>query len=879
MAPAAGFALLALTVLAVSVLALLLVRERNTRASADRRSAAADARTELLAGTAQEAIGLFARDHGPVLLNPAFTALTGFDSRSLVGQAPLLFVLADDRPLLLADVGELNGNAAAAPRTRDCRFVTREGDVRWCTVTIRAVPAPEGGYVIAATDRTAQRNAEERLRRDADLLGAVLEVQQAVGTAGLDADAVMHVIAERCREITHADGASVLLREGDRLVVRVSAGVRMPELPVQGSLAGHAIRTGDVVVSHDIATDPIVDRVNWTPLGIRSLLAAPLIHEGRAIGALKVASTLPGAFGDDDARALRHLSGLLGAALAHAAAFEARQQRLEDRTRSLQESEQRFKQLVDTAQEGIWVLDDRGVGTYVNPRLAELFGYPAGEMLGRPLLDFMDGTARADAQPLLERSEAAPVRGDFRFRRRDGGELWTIAAVSRIVARDGMPVGSVVMVSDITDRKRAEDRLRQSAERLRALHEMHRAVLAADSSGDVARAALLRLRGLVPCVRCTVVLFDDAAHEARLVAGLVNGLPMPEQRFPLNRLSPDEALRRDAVRSVDDISLAEPRPPIYEQLLSEGVRSLLSVPLRVDQETIGELNLGMATPAGFEPEHRDIAVEVATPLALAMQHARLRDELAHRTAELERRISDHAAALRQTRSDAETLEAGLGRDLRDPLRHLQGFTRLLLDEHAETLAPEARHYAMRIHDAARELAALVDGLSRLARVARQDLLERPVELNVLAEEVLLEAQAAVNGRSVDWEVGRLPLVTGDATLLREALRELVDNAVRFTAGRPYTRIAIQPLMTDTEVGLAVEDNGVGFPPEESGRLYRVFERLHDSGAQGGPGLGLPMVQRIAKRHGGRSWAESVPGVGATFYLALPAPGTPSRHEP
>jgi PAS domain S-box-containing protein len=870
---AAVVALLALTALAV-----LFLRERRARAEADARGAAADERVGLVAGAAQEAIAVFARDHSPELLNPVFVALTGYDAASLLAQAPLLFVLPDDRPPLLTDIADLLASPGSAPRTREGRVLTRGGDVRWCTVTLAAAPGTGGGYLFAATDRTVERAAEERLRRDADLLGAVVEVQQAVGTAGLDADAVMHVIAERCRELTHADGASVLLREGDRLVVRVSAGIRMPSLPVQGSLAGQAIRTGDVAVSHDVTTDAVVDRSSWAPLGIRSLLVAPLLHEGRAIGALKVASTVPGAFGDDDARALRHLSGLLGAALAHASAFEQRQQRLEERTRSLQESEQRFKQLVDTAQEGIWVLDERGVGTYVNPRLAELFGYPAGEMLGRPMLDFMDAVGRAEAQSLLDRAGGEPVRGDFHFRRRDGGELWTIAAVSPIVARDGGPVGSVVMVSDITDRKRAEDRLRHSAERLRTLHEMQQAVLAADSTADVARAALARLRRLVPCDRCSVVLFDDAAHEARLVAGLAHGLPIPEQAFPLTRLSPDEALRRDALRSVDDITVADPRPPIYTQLLAEGIRSLLSVPLRVDGETIGELNLGMAEPGGFEPDHRDVAVEVATPLAVAIQHARLRDELARRTAELERRIADHAAALRQSRADTETLEAGLGRDLRDPLRHVQGFARLLLEEHGEELAPEARHYATRIHDGARELAALVDGLARLARVSRQDLLARPVELNALVEEVLLEVQAGLNGRSIEWDVGRLPLVTGDATLLREALRELIENALRFTASRPSSRIAINPITSETEAGFSVEDNGVGFPPDESGRLFRVFERLHESDGHAGPGLGLALVHRIAQRHGGRAWAQAVPGVGATFHLALPAPGTRGRPE-
>jgi PAS domain S-box-containing protein len=793
-----------------------------------------------------------------------------------VAQTPLLFVLPEDRPALLSDIADLN-EAPGLLRTRHCRFLTRSGDVRWCTVAVSAGP-DAGSYALAATDRTNERAAEERLRRDAELLGAVVEVQQAVGSAGLDADAVMHVIAERCRELTHADGASVLLREGDRLVVRVSAGVPMPELPVQGSLAGQALRSNDVLVSHDLATDTRVDRAAWLPLGIRSLLAAPLLHDGQAVGALKVASTVPGAFGDDDARALRHLSGLLGAALAHASAFEARQQRLEERTRALQESEQRFKQLVDTAQEGIWVLDDRGVGTYVNPRLAELFGYPAGEMLGRPMMEFMDATGRQEALPTLERRAGGPVRADLRFRRRDGGELWTIAALSPILDREGRPVGTVVMVSDITDRKRAEDRLRRSAERLRALHEMHSGVLGADSTAEVAQAALVRLQRLVPCQRLTVLLFDDDEGAARLVAGITNGLPMPEQRFPFTDLSPREALRRDEVRTVDDMAEVEPRPPIFDRLVEDGLRSLLSVPLKVDGVTIGELNLAHAVPAGFEPEHRDIAVEVATPLALAIQHARLRDELERRTAELERRIGSLTGSLRQSRSDAETLEAGLSRDLRDPLRHLQGFARLLLEQHGEELTAEARHYAERIAEAGRELATLVEGLTRLARVARQDLLARPVELDALVEEVLLEKRAALNGRPIQWDVGRLPLVTGDAALLRAAIAELVDNAVRFTASRSPAHISIQPLVTDRDVGIAVEDNGIGFPPEHASRVFRVFERLQAGNGSSGHGIGLALVERVAQRHGGRAWAESVPGTGATFYLALPAPGTGALTE-
>src|SRR3982751_6251403 len=117
-------------------------------------------------------------------------------------------------------------------------------------------------------------------------------------------------------------------------------------------------------------------------------MVVPLRDEHRTLGVLKVVSHQAHAFSERDAKALRLLGGLMGAALGHAAAYEGRQARLEERTRALQESEQRFKQLVDVAQEGIWVADDHGVITYVNQRMADLLGYNNGDLLGRQVYDF-----------------------------------------------------------------------------------------------------------------------------------------------------------------------------------------------------------------------------------------------------------------------------------------------------------------------------------------------------------------------------------------------------------------------------------------------------------------------------------------------------------
>src|SRR5206468_5582983 len=153
------------------------------------------------------------------------------------------------------------------------------------------------------------------------------------------------------------------------------------------------------------------------------------------------------------------------------------QARLEERTRAMQDSEQRFKQLVDVAQEGIWVADDQGIITYVNPRMADLLGYQNGALLGRPVFEFIDDGSRTNAiRALMRPSPVAADTQDLRFRRKDGSELWGLVSATPILGRDGARVGMVGMVTDITQRKHAEERLRRSAERLAALHDMDQAI-------------------------------------------------------------------------------------------------------------------------------------------------------------------------------------------------------------------------------------------------------------------------------------------------------------------------------------------------------------------------------------------------------------------
>jgi PAS domain S-box-containing protein len=537
----------------------------------------------------------------------------------------------------------------------------------------------------------------------------------------------------------------------------------------------------------------------------------------------------------------------------------------------VQESEQRFKQLVDSAQEGIWVADDRGAITYANQRMAELLGYQNGALIGRQVYDFIDSTARAGAQRLLSRPGATGESHDLRFRRQDGAELWGLVSATAIGGRNGGAGGTVGMVADITERKRTEERLRRSAERLGVLHDMDQAVLAARSPAEIGRAALARLRRMVPCSRCTAILFDFPGEQAHVVAGYSAGATLPAATVPLDQFAPAEVLRRGVVRSIDDLGELDAPPPLLRQLRDEGIRSVVTVPLLAESETIGEINLASTTPRGFTAEHREIAAEIAAPLAIAFQQARLREELGRQAGELERRLADRSAALRAATAELETMLYAVSHDLRDPLRHICGFSQLLLDDAGAALDPAVQHYAGRIRDGARRMSSLVDDLMHLARVSRQDVLRRPVDLTLLAEDVIGRLLPEAESREVEWDVHQLPTVEVDAALVRTALECLLSNALKFTRPRDRAVITVRPIEHEGQAGFAVQDNGVGFRMAYAGKLFGMFQRLHRPDEFEGNGAGLALVQRAAQKLGGRVWAESGTEGGATFYITLGAP--------
>ena len=236
--------------------------------------------------------------------------------------------------------------------------------------------------------------------------------------------------------------------------------------------------------------------------------------------------------------------------------------------------------------------------------------------------------------------------------------------------------------------------------------------------------------------------------------------------------------------------------------------------------------------------------------------------------ELEERVAARTAELAAANNDLESFSYSVSHDLRSPLSHLNGFSRLALGTRGGT-EPETRRYLDKIIQATDRMAALIDSLLDLSRARRADLQAIPVDLNLLVLSVKEECMLNAGARPVDWRIGDLPAVMGDQILLRQAFINLIGNAIKFTRNCEHAVIQITAEQhCDNEAVIAIRDNGAGFDMRYADKLFGVFQRLHHERQFEGTGIGLAIVRRIFERHGGRIRAESKVGEGAVFYLTL-----------
>jgi signal transduction histidine kinase len=254
-----------------------------------------------------------------------------------------------------------------------------------------------------------------------------------------------------------------------------------------------------------------------------------------------------------------------------------------------------------------------------------------------------------------------------------------------------------------------------------------------------------------------------------------------------------------------------------------------------------------------------------TPALLAVVRAEGQPE---RDKALANQVAQYGSQLQAAQRELETFSYSISHDLQAPLRHINGFSQALLDDYAQVLDHQAQEYLTRISQAANKMSTLIEAVLKLSRVARAELECQSVNLSVTAQVIALGLKHDEPQRVVEFSIEDGVSAQADPKLARKLMEILIGNAWKFSSRTESAAIAFGREQLDGETVYFVRDNGVGFDMTYAEKLFSIFHRLHRADEFEGVGVGLAIAHRIVGRHGGRIWAQSAPGQGATFYFTL-----------
>ena len=236
--------------------------------------------------------------------------------------------------------------------------------------------------------------------------------------------------------------------------------------------------------------------------------------------------------------------------------------------------------------------------------------------------------------------------------------------------------------------------------------------------------------------------------------------------------------------------------------------------------------------------------------------------------DLEEQVRERTAQLEDANKELESFSYSVSHDLRAPLRAIDGYVRILVEDFGAHLDDEGKRVCSVISESAREMGTLVDDLLAMSRIGRSAVQPSPVDMTAMVRSIFFELTDSKSRERITFHVSPLPVASADQTLIRQVWSNLLSNAVKFSSKRNRAVVEVDGSEQDREVVYCVRDNGAGFDMQYVDKVFGVFQRLHRAKDFEGTGVGLAIVQRIIQRHGGRVWAEGEPDKGASVYFSL-----------
>jgi two-component system sensor kinase FixL len=492
--------------------------------------------------------------------------------------------------------------------------------------------------------------------------------------------------------------------------------------------------------------------------------------------------------------------------------------------RALRDSEEKYRTVLEACRDPIVVYDMEGKGAYLNPAFTQVFGWTLEEFFGKKL-DYVPDENWPETQMMIDMVKAGETFSDIESRRYNKeGDILDVSITTGIYFDgDGIPVGSVNIVRDITDRKRIEAALRESEQR-------HRAVLEACPD--------------------PIVVYDMEGRCIKINPAFTQVFGWtPEERlgkkldYVPNENWPETQMMIDMVKAGESFSDVESRR------YTKGGKTIdVSVSAGIYLDSDG-------TPVGSVHILRDIT----------------------RRKGAEEKLKEIMAELQRSNAELQEFAYIASHDLQEPLRKILAFGDRLKARYVKGLDERGADYLNRMLNAARRMQTLINNLLTLSRITTRAQPFVSINLADVARKVVSDLELHIERAGGRVETGEMPTIDADPTQMRQLLQNLINNGLKFQYPEKKPVIKVYGQLLNDICEITVEDNGIGFEEKYLDRIFGVFQRLHGRGQYDGTGVGLAICQKIAERHGGRITAKSSPGQGATFIVTLPVK-QPRRRE-
>ncbi len=514
------------------------------------------------------------------------------------------------------------------------------------------------------------------------------------------------------------------------------------------------------------------------------------------------------------------------------------------RQRAAELTTRKLATIVENSDDAIISKDLNGIIMTWNRGAERIFGYTEAEVIGRPVSILIPPDHINEEPTILERIRRGERVDHYQTvrRRKNGSHVEISLTVSPLKDSSGKVIGASKIARDITEERRAHDRLRQSEERFRVtLASIGDAVIATDKEGRVTfiNEVAEKLTGWEQKETIGVPLQN--------LFNIVNEITRHPVENPVTRV-----LREGTI-----VGLAN-----HTILISKDGKEW---PIDDSAAPIREPNEDLT---GVVLVFRDATKQREAELA-ARKLVELREEQAR---ELETAVAERTAQLRQTIADLEGFSSTVSHDLRSPLRAMQGFAQTVLTEYADKLDTQGRQYLERISNSAMRLDKLILEVLTYSQIGRNDISVEPIDLQKLVDEIVHTYPAIEESRAQIFTKRPLHPVLGSHASLGQCISNLLANAVKFVPAGAKPKVQIWTEKHDSKVQFFIEDNGIGIPENLVSKIFDPFQRAHPQAGYEGTGMGLAIVHKAVQRMRGTVGVRSRDGQGSTFWIELPAAG-------